>query len=439
MKPNGLKKVMILTYFFPPCNLTAAQRSLGWAKYLNQFGYYPVMVTRNWDKHIASPDDMHHDSGKEIEHQAYEGYEVYYIPFRGNMRDRLYARYGKKRFNLVRKILSFGELLAHHFFTDAIPFNDIYHFSNNYLKKHQDISAIIVTGNPFEIFRFGYLLHQQYRIPWIADYRDDWNTSEVNASRGLADRLLRSLERRSERKYMASAYCITSVSAYYAEKIGAFVNRPGKVILNGFVEEDFKAYRNLPLYERFTIVYNGMLYPSQDIGIFLNAFKKLIQQYPEHRQLMHIKFPGILFLSEVAASVKKQMRGYEDVLEMTGRVSREEVLTIQAKAHLLLMVAHTGRKGIPSSKIYEYLALGKPVLICPGDNDILDQTFKPYNLGYIANSQDEAFNVLERKFLEFIKGEYHLNLPDDIYRAGFNREIQTGKLAEILDQLHLLT
>jgi glycosyltransferase involved in cell wall biosynthesis len=436
-KRDAVKKVLILTYFFPPCNLTASQRPLGWAKYLNQYGYYPVIITRNWDKPIASPDDMHHDAGEKIICQKEEGYEVWYIPFRGNWRDKLYARFGRSRFNLLRKALSYGELVAHHFLTLAIPFRHIYHFASHYLKSNNDVKALIVTGNPFEIFRFGYLLNKKSGIPWIADYRDDWTTSEVNQSRGLADSLLRRLERRSEKRYIKTAACITTVSNYYAKKIGKFVGRPGKVILNGFVTEDFTAFQNVPLAEQFTIVYNGMLYPSQQISIFLSAFKQLVEKYPEQRRKIKLKFPGILFLKEVAESVTKELMGYEDMIEMSGRIPRQEVLQQQASAHLLLMVAHAGRKGIPSSKIYEYLALGKPVLICPGDDDILDETFKSYNLGYIANSQQDAFEIIEKLFNQFLAGNYSLNVPDHNYIAGFSRDIQTKNMAEILDALTL--
>ncbi|MBX7202462.1 MAG: glycosyltransferase [Bacteroidia bacterium] len=439
MNASGLKKILILSYFFPPCVLTAAQRSHGWARYLHRFGYYPIIITRNWERLIASPDDMHHDSGSQVIHQQHDGYEVWYVPFKGNRRDRLYARYGKTKYNTLRKALSYWELLAHHFITAVIPFKHIYYFADQYLKTHSDVSAMIVTGNPFEIFRFGYLLHRRHHIPWIADYRDDWTTSEVYQKRGLADSLLRWLERKSERRYISTAHCITSVSPYYAEKIGRFVKRPGHSILNGFVKSDFVPYNNLPLAPQFTIVYNGMLYPSQNIKVFLDAFKQLADQFAEHQQQLRLKFPGILFLKDVAKYVREQLKGYEHLLEMTERIPRQEVLNIQASAHLLLMVAHTGSKGIPSSKIYEYLALGKPVLICPGDDDILDQTFQPYNLGYIANTPAEAFEVLQKLFEQFLQGESALNRPDTAYSAQFSREIQVEKLAGLLDEMSLST
>lgn len=427
-----LKRILILSYFFPPCNLTAAQRTRGWAEYLHQFGYYPIIITRNWENTIHGPDDMHHDSGKEIIHEVYDTHAVYYLPFRGNLRDRLYSKYGKNQFNTVRKALSLMELVGHHFHTGFIPFANMHSFADQYLSNNPDIGQVIVSGNPFEIFRFGYLLQKKHGISWIADYRDDWNTSEVNDSRGFIGRFLKKLEERSERKYMHTASCITSISPYYAQKIGAFNSRPAEVVLNGFFPEDYRNYQHLPLFDAFTVVYNGMLYPSQEIEVFLDGFKSFVNKHANDRARIRLRFPGILFLKEVAARVASLMKGYEDVLEMTPRVPREQVLEIQAKAHVLLMVSHREAKGIPSSKIYEYIGLGKPVLVCPTDGDILEETFSGYNLGKIAGNAAEAEAHLESWFQRYAEGTYEGLRADETYVNQFTRDHQAGVVAGIL-------
>jgi glycosyltransferase involved in cell wall biosynthesis len=434
---SELKKIVIITYFFPPCNLTASQRSLGWAKYFHEFGYYPIIITRNWDHPIKGPDDMHFDSGTELKISKGDGYEIHYLPFKGNLRDRLYARYGKSKFNFIRKVLSFIELIGVHYFTRMIPFSNIYFYALNYLKEQRDIKQLIISGNPFELFRFGYLLKHHLGVSWIADYRDDWTTSEVNHSRGLADSFIRMLERGSERKWVGSATSITTISSYYAKKISAEVKRPGKVILNGFFAEDYQHLEKQVYYSEFTIVYNGMLYPSQEIELFTEAFKRFADKNESNRTRIKLRFPGILFLKHVAQRVKELLEGYEDMVIMTERISRDEVLEIQSKAHLLLMVAHRNTYGIPSSKIYEYMAIGKPVLICPGDHDILHETFTGYNLGMVAYSSQEAETFLQNKFNIYQAGNYTSLEANPEYVNKFNRKHQTKELAKLLDDMNL--
>lgn len=429
-----MKKVVIVTYFFPPCNLTAAQRSLGWAKYLKEAGFQPIIITRNWEHHINGPDDMHHDSGKELIHVVNPDFEVYYLPFKGNLRDRLYSKHSKNKYNFLRKMLSFAELFGHSFTNKAIPFSNIYDFTEQYIQQNKDISALVISGNPFEIFRFGYLLNKKFATPWIADYRDDWNTSEVNFSRGFLDGMLKKMQQHDEKKWVKTANCITSISPYYADKIGKFVKKESHVLLNGFFEEDVNQFKNETPFEKFTVVYNGMLYASQEIEVFLTAFKELVLKYPAHRNRIILRFPGILFLKEVAARVALLMKGFEDVLEMTERISRIDVLKIQAKSHLLLMVAHKGAKGIPSSKIYEYIGLKRPVMICPSDNDILEQTFSKYNLGYIAQNELEAIEQLSQLFENYLSASV-TKKADDTFVAQFSRKHQTKILAEILNKI----
>jgi glycosyltransferase involved in cell wall biosynthesis len=430
-----MKKVIILSYFFPPCQLTASQRSFGWAKCLKNEGWDPIVITRNWEHHIGGPDDMHHDSGTEIIINKSDNFEAHYLPFKGNMRDRLYAKHGKSKYTLIRKALSLSELFLHHYSNKVIAFSNLYDYALAYCKAHKDVEMIVVTGNPFELFRFGWLLQKNTGIPWIADYRDDWTTSEVNHSRGIADGILRSLERRSEKKWVGSSAAITSISPYYVKKISEFTERPGQVILNGFFEQDFAEFQNQELEESFTVVYNGMLYPSQQIEVFLDAFKRLADAHPAKRNRIKLRFPGILFLKHVAERVSNYMKGYEDLVEMTERISRQEVLLIQAKAHLLLMVSHKDAIGIPSSKIYEYLGLGKTVMVCPGDRDILDETFQGYNLGYIAYTADEAFVQLEELFANYLNGNFNEIKPDRKYISTFNRNEQAAVLARFMDQL----
>jgi glycosyltransferase involved in cell wall biosynthesis len=247
--------------------------------------------------------------------------------------------------------------------------------------------------------------------------------------------LLRKLECQSEKKYIGTASCITTVSQHYAEKISAFTGVNGYVVQNGFFPGDYVEYQNLESFGEFTLLYNGMLYPSQQIEVVLDAFKQLVDNYPEHRSRIKIRFPGILFLKDVAARVEKQMQGYEDVVWMSPRIPRSEVLTMQAKSHLLLMVSHRDAKGIPSSKIYEYLGLGKPVLICPGDGDVLDETFGAYDLGFIANTSTEAYEILERHFTAFLEQRDIVENADKGYALKFTRKEQTKVLANILKKI----
>src|ERR1700722_6727737 len=120
-----MEKVLIISYFFPPCNLTASQRAQSWANYLSQFGYKPVVITRRWDHPISHLSDVSKETPPEVLHEDNGNYEVYYLPYRPNLRDRLYVKYREGRFNFLRKFLTMCELVLQPFFNFVIPYHNI--------------------------------------------------------------------------------------------------------------------------------------------------------------------------------------------------------------------------------------------------------------------------------------------------------------------------
>lgn len=432
-----MKKVLILSYFFPPCNLTASQRALGWAKYMKKYGYYPVIVTRNWDNPISTPTDVLKPSGSKVEHIVTDEYEVYYLPYKGSLRDRLFARYGESRWGFLRRILTFFELFFENFFNSFIPFNNIYEFSEKYIDENNDVTRLVITANPFTMFRFGYLLNKKTGIRWLADYRDDWNTSEFIKNKSLLERILFRLKSYSEKKWVATASLITSVSEAYVEKIQNFVGVEGKVILNGYFEEVFNTVQQ-GFYEEFTIVYNGSLYETQPVEIFLNAYKRFIDN-SDRKAKIKIYFPGLLFDKVQANRVASCLQGYEEFVKITPRIPQPEVFTLQANAHLLLMVAHTGIAGVPSSKLYEYIGFGKPIMICPPDGDIIENTLKGYNVAYLPDTEDKVLEKLNELYLLFENYNYNSLVGDFTFRKQYTREHGCKQLVEFINDFDLPT
>lgn len=425
-----MKEILIISYFFSPCNLTASQRALGWVKYLHEFGYYPTIITRNWDVEINQESDISKQTGTILKHEVKDGYEVYYLPYKGNLKDKLYSKY-RDRFSPIRRALSFMELAGQNFSKRFIPFANMYDLADK-LVRENEYKAVIITGNPFVQFQFGYLLYKKYNIPWIADYRDDWGTDELrNKSTGLSQ-LIRKLESRSERKWVGTAYCITSVSPYYTKKISDFTGVNGMTIYNGFFEYEFDALASEKLYPEVTLTYNGTLYPSQNIEVFFEGFKMAVNKLKDESKLVHLYFPGLNFKPEQAERVKQLLIGYEEYYTITDRIPRDKVLEIQKKSHALLMFPHQNIKGIPSSKLYEYLGLKKPILICPSDDDILEKTILETHSGVVCNTIDQIANQIIQMVLNYEKFLSAFNFKNS---AIYTREHQTQNLAKILDSI----
>lgn len=386
-----MKEILIISYFYPPCSLTAAQRPAGWVKHFHKFGYKPIVITRHWDIVIQKPEDQLKSAGQKLYIDTTSTSEIHYLPYTASLRDKFYNS-NNLFLKKCSKLFTFSNSILENFSNSSIPFSNFYSYADNLLSS-RSFNALIITGNPFIQFRFGYLLNKKFNIPWIADYRDDWTTSEIITQSGILNKFIQQIQKIAEKKWVNSAAFITSVSPVYTKRISDFVKVPGYTILNGF---DILHNKSTELdFSRFIITYNGTLYATQDVEGFLSAVLKCISVYSSVIDIQ-VCFPGVAFDPIQLKRIQKLIYGYEDFFYLTNRIPKKEVLRIQQQSDLLLMLTHKGTKGIPSSKLYEYLSLQKPIVCFPSDFDIVEQTLKEIGIESIVNTEEDLYDYLSK-------------------------------------------
>lgn len=430
-----MQRVLILSYFFPPCNLTAAQRAYSWARYLNELGYFPVIITRRWDVEIEKLQSLSEATSQQLLHEIHPGYEVIYLPYKPNLRDRIYSRHGDKKYRLLRKLLSLWEIIAQLITNRFIPFRNIYDFAVNYLKEHPGTSAILVTGNPFILFKFGYRLHRKFGLPWIADYRDAWTTSNINKiNRSAASEMINRLERHYEKKWCRTTAAVTSVSQPVLTEIIQLLRiNHSAVIENGYFSDEIPNAVYTNSHGPFTITYVGTVFPGQHLGFFASAFHRFVED--KNPDEVRLQFLGAGYVESQLARIQSVYCGLEPFLQVTSRIPRRDVLQREMESHVLLHFAWKDFSGIIGSKLYEYIGLGKPILICPTDNDIVDRMLAPYNMACLCADSETAVHQLNRLFELHKKGRYHEQIPDADFQKRYTRYGQTQKLASLIDQV----
>lgn len=427
------EEILILSYFFPPCNLTPSERILSWATYLHQANFYPIIVTRNWDLPITNATtDIFKPSGNEVVIQKFEHYEVHYLPYQPNWKERVFmALYGKKTY-----FLYWALALVYNFLT--LPFlqlasNYSFYTYSRQLLKQQDkhIKKLVVSVSPFTLLGIAHRLANEFSLKWIADYRDDWSTNEMQYANNWAKRLLKSHNQHFEKKWMSNASSFLTVSPHYKNKLSRLLQKPGQVMSNGFMPENYT--KKPPLKKQFTITYVGSIYPIQPIELFLNAFKAFINQGHTNTQAV---FVGVANDALIRKRIDHAMKGYENYVVYTPRISKQDAIHIQSSSHLLLASAYGHVKGIPGSKLYEYIALNKKVLLCPGDADILESTLQQTGQLLLGNTEEEILLHLNQNYSLFTENKFDSNSPDT--RQGieqYSRAYQTQVLIEALNAL----
>lgn len=427
-----MKKILILSYFFPPCSLTAANRIESWANYLTQFGYYPVIVTRNWDIPIQKPSDVLLSTGKKIVHQKNEKYEVYFLPYKASLRDKWFASESKIKKKLA-KLLTFKDLFSELIFNKAIPYANLYDFSRKLLREDNQYVYILTSGNPYLQFKLTYQLHKETNIPWIADYRDSWTSNEMRwkQARGIDKPILR-IQRVFEKKWVNTAEFFTTACDYFAEMIHRVVDIPGHIIMNGY---EFPP--NMPSEQKSSnkliLLYNGTVYFNQDIETLLNCIKKINNDI--HSKLkIEIKFIGAAFDPNQAKRIKKASVGIEDYVIITPWMTKEEVIQEQLNADVLLMLSYGEFSKIHSSKLFEYVGLKKPTILFPNDHGVINEVLTDTGLGLICENETELMKTLTKCILQKTQNATLIDNTQIKNTENYSRKKQVENLATILDK-----
>lgn len=409
--------------------MTPSERIYSWAKYLKHLGFYPIIVTRNWDFTITGFSDELKSSGTEPIHEKFEDYEVWYMPYKQSFKESLYTESpGLKK--SVYKLFSVFTSILQIFTYKFSPFQPLLKKCDELLNNDKEIDYLIVSAYPHAFFNFAYLLNKKHKIKWVADYRDDWTSNEI-INRSKLHQLLNYFNSFNEKKWLSTSAFFITVSDYYVKKIRNVIgNIPGYCVLNGYLEENYTHLIQGQYYESFTITYVGSLYYTQPIELFLDGVKKFIQK--QQVEKFKVIFVGIKNNVEAYQRILNNIHGFEKYFDFTSRVNKMEAIEIQHKSDLLLICTHTNMKGTPGSKLYEYIALQKPILITPGDDDIVESTLKETNQAKVAKNVDEVCEQIEQQYMLYLsQNRSSKNFNFEMIKK-YNRYNQTVLLAQLL-------
>jgi glycosyltransferase involved in cell wall biosynthesis len=421
--------VLLLSYFFSPCNLTPTERVLSWAKYLQQSGVYPIIVTRNWDVPVRNATtDMYLSSGDAVRVEKKDGYEVHYIPYRAGFKDRLFLKTDGTRWYPIYLVVSMLFNLFNKYFLRLNPSFALCEYAENLIKE-RGLQKMVVTAPPFEFFGYAHRLHQRTGIRWIADYRDDWSTSDLEKGHAIKE-MVKWFNRGAERRYLSSASQFTTVSPHYVNKIKAFIGKEGHLLSNGYMPENYR--HDYPLYQKFTITYVGSIYPTQPIELFLRAFRTFMAQH-QNADTVCLQWVGVDQEPAIKQRILAAFPEAPGVLQFTDRIPKAEAIERQARSHAVLACAHQGLKGIPGSKLYEYIALRKPVILYPSDGDILESTLLATQQGLVCHNEADCVGFLNQLYSAFKADNQASALPlNEIEIAAYSRKEITATLAKLL-------
>ena len=269
-----MKRVLIISYDFPPYISVGGLRPYNWYVHLREFGIDPIVVTRQWSNEHGNYLDYvaAGESSDTIVKKTAFG-TVLNTAYRPNVANRLLLKHGERKYTLLRRSVS-----AYYEFAQFIkpmgPKAGLYHGARDFLKNNK-VDAIIATGDPFVLFSYAAKLSKEFGIPWIADYRDPWSHDQ----KFIKNMPIRAWNSFLEKKIVSSASHISTVSTFVFSKINQLIpNKPFSILPNGFNENEINQIREIPQQnEILTIAFIGTIYNWHPIKSFLGTTEKYMQ------------------------------------------------------------------------------------------------------------------------------------------------------------------
>ncbi len=357
------KRILILTYYWPPSGGGGVQRWMYFAMYLKRLGYNPTVITVHPDK-ASYPliDKSQLDMVKEIETiytNTLEPLKFYSFLKSGKTKKEIpYGNLGENSGGIFSKAMAF--VRSNFFVPDArkgwVPYAKK---AASDLLKSEKFDWLITTGPPHSTHLAGLYLSKKFNIKWLADFRDPWseiyflqNTYRFNFAKQKDEEL--------ESKVLNSAHVITTVGPGMADLLRKKMKNPKKlhVLYNGYDKEMFEVIeKRTSKNELFTISHIGLLGDTQRLDSFIDALK--ISDIDASKILIHLAG------SVHPIHLEKLKTDLPNVqLIHQGFLPRKEALTLMKNSDLLLlcppMIGQT--RLIVSTKTMEYLAANVPIL-----------------------------------------------------------------------------
>jgi glycosyltransferase involved in cell wall biosynthesis len=431
-----VKKVLIITYYWPPTGGAGVQRWLKFSKYFRQFGWEPVIYTPSNPDFPINDETLLKDVPDNLtvlKTHITEPYDIY----RKIM--------GKKKTETVNQgFLSEGKentmlqsvmiwVRGNFFIPDARKFwiKPSVSYLSQYIKANK-IDAVISTGPPHSMHLIALGLKLKHHIPWIADFRDPWTQidfySQLKLS-GYADKKHNKLENR----VLTAADKVVTISPTCASDLEKLGMRKVDVITNGFDSDDFKFESDLKLLKGFLFHHTGALNKDRNPYTLWNVLGDLCKENPELKKDLVLKFTGKTD-AIVFESLKEQ--GLLENSQRTDYMTHSEVVKIMAQSPVLLLPLNNtpNNKGVLSGKLFEYLAAGRPIFgvgMRDGDAALI---LKETGAGTLCDFDDyeETKKAVSDLYQKYKSGQLFVN---PLYIDKYSRESCAKVYAGLLDEI----
>ncbi|NND71659.1 MAG: glycosyltransferase family 4 protein [Rhodothermales bacterium] len=427
------KRVLFITYYFPPSGGSGVQRPVKFVKYLPEFDWHPTVLTVSPDKaaYVDRDSALASDIPESVDVIRTSSWDPYglYARLRGSSRGDSIVMHMSPEDDAGWKDRLSLWFRANLFIPDArIGWVPYVVKEARKLHRAKAFDAIVTTSPPHSVHLAGRRLANRLEIPWLADFRDPWTNifyRDFLPTLGLVDRF----EKKLERKIVQRADSVVTVSKRDHEFYEDLRGRRVSLIPNGYDPDDMPSHRSVNS-GTFVLAHVGVLNETRNP----DALWKALATFEDAAD----------FRLELTGRMDDEVSGAVQDLPVsklvTDNVSHSEAIEKMFGSSLLFFVVNrgTGNESMIPAKVYEYLASGVRILgIGPTDGDaarLIEETSSGQVFDY--GDVEGIRSFLESEAGAWRRGEHRAGCSSEDALAYSRREL-TAKLAAELTSITL--
>lgn len=421
-----MKKVLIITYYWPPAGGGGVQRWLKFTKYLPEFGWEPIVVAPENADYPSVDETLLkdiHDEVEVIKVPIWEPYQLFKILTGKKKEEKVNTGFlfddKKKSWMESLSLWLRGNLMI----PDPRVFwvNPVYKVLKKRIRKIQP-DCVITTGPPHSVHLIGLKLQKKFQLKWIADFRDPWSTIDYLDIFKLS-KWARNRQRSLEKKVLTSADLVLSVSENWKKELLDLGAKKVEVITNGYDEDDFIDYKKVDT-GKFVFTYTGLMTSLRNPSFLWSLLEDMCQQDQAFASKFELRIIG-----NIDQQVLNEIKSLPLVGKRTtylGYLPHDEVIKQYGEASMLLLLLNqsANAKGHIPGKLFEYLASGTPVLAIGDTDGDVARIMKECGAGEIFKTQNRLKDI--RRFVLDKSVAFEEEVVQEIER--FSRQSLTGNL-----------
>jgi glycosyltransferase involved in cell wall biosynthesis len=410
------RRVLFLAYEYPPLGGVGIVRTTQFAKYLPRCGWQPSVLT------VQNPDRFYTTEGGDRGPRGVTVHRAF-----NPLNNLSVVEGGLRRLRLDRKVFV-PDVYGGWAWSAARVGTD--------LVRREEISVVYATCPPYSTALAGARIAATTGVPLVVDLRDAWTLSPYAPS------YLFPWQRRREERLESvvletAAHVVTATDAIREDYERTYPEIRDRIstVLNGFDPELLPAH--VQPFPRFTIAYTGFFYGAQSPESFLDALSVVLHEHRVPPGDLRFVWAGrdAPFVRQLARD-----RGLEEVVEYLGLLPKPEADALLARSHLLFFLLgendRVSQRRVLTSKLFPYLASGRPILALVPEGDAMEmiRTYSPSSFLVSPGDVDGIAGAIVEAYGRYRHaGTSRVSDQTARFRREYSVEARTRELAAIFD------